>query len=1383
MFNQRLWTTLILLGLSIFPTAAAQDVASATAQLDPPPDWITAADRRLIQELSDTGYSAFETTGSLVSHGGGTQVFTDWQRLCNNLSKGLDWSGRKLTRDEWRGLFRGADKAQQWLELKNRLAQQADKLGRFVKAINIADAGFKALGHAWEGDTSGMLITLVDEAGECLAVAAGSGAGAVAGPGGSVVGAGLAQEAWNVTGHAAFERMAQHVKNLEIWQARASDRTKRLMGGIPEFKAYLAGSISDAEFKTAVHKIRDEYKSKRERIRRALTVQAKYDPTLTPLIDAWWNRQPQDPAEVQRLRTALSRAGFRPLDPATCQPLPPPTDQATVQSSQNATLVRAVAREEPRQLFTAAGGFSEQPVDVRCDAGPTLAPLLLEAGGTLRLKLEGSPPVPCRWSLYNSGVSMTLGFAPRLGDGYGRSDNIGSLKLSCERDSDDDVRGSAEINLPGPGRLSLGIGAPRGSGPLSGNCFSQGYSASVDLIEVKPDVPSPAGQALQPGDRLRTGTSGHALFDTGSGTQALLGPHSDVGYGPAGLDLASGSVRVYGPAHLPVTVDGRTVTPDGTEFTVTRTRDGGQVTVWEGAVTVTDAAGQVQPVAAGQTYGWPDDTLSDTKPETDQREWLDGLPLSVWAALDASPQAAGGYPLVLENGTPANGWLWLDPKADAQLTATGADGVQVSTPDGNEFWNDRIDAPRLLHKVTGDFTLEGALQLSSGNDLASAEPLLYAPGFYQGQYADQMQADRMAAHWRILGGGWVRYQNANKLLTLEQRDFHANPTAPDAPIHIRLSRRGEWWRVFWSTDGTHWTLAFREALPVPETVWVGWLFKRLQHDGVTEPAVTTLKDMTLTIAPKGGLGEPEWEFEQFAGRVTVDGAVLTLTHDGGQSRGTVSAQRGGLPLDGDFDVVARYRVLSGFEPGQRQHLYLFARQDARNLAYSGYARDGDALRYQIDMQLNGGWHRYQKADTEDTAGWLRVTRRGGQMQTFQWYEGAWRQLDQFRDTLGSPVFLGVALDNASDNSPAAAEFAIEHLNPDSAGPDWLPPAEILQPLTPPPGLNLPTGVTVRAYRAPFALSGLFLDQGGAALLLGGEQRKQTLIALDTQGHSRPLLTHELLAGRNRKSGLDLGERLLIGVDGWYDGGNRHSGLYELTLDGNVTPVALQANFGGLSDVIDDGAGGWYFADFEGDNVWQRLPDGTETPLISDKAPYGPAALARDPDTQTLYMLNWNGGGAWPFGSEPAIYTVQDGTVTVRSLAPDATDFADIAYNPGGVLPRGLYASHPATHQVLAIHPDGTQTAALTGIPRPQGFEFDPLTGALTLIYDDRHVLWMGLSPYERASRLREAGAALQAAGKLPEALEKYRASQEIYPDPRLDAHIRLIETHTGHRRP
>ena len=51
--------------------------------------------------------------------------------------------------------------------------------------------------------------------------------------------------------------------------------------------------------------------------------------------------------------------------------------------------------------------------------------------------------------------------------------------------------------------------------------------------------------------------------------------------------------------------------------------------------------------------------------------------------------------------------------------------------------------------------------------------------------------------------------------------------------------------------------------------------------------------------------------------------------------------------------------------------------------------------------------------------------------------------------------------------------------------------------------------------------------------------------------------------------------------------------------------------------------------------------------------------------------------------------------------------------------------------------------------------------------------------YEQAKRLRDEGALLQRQGSLAAAAARYRESLALYPDDRLEAHVRRIEAMLG----
>ena len=151
--------------------------------------------------------------------------------------------------------------------------------------------------------------------------------------------------------------------------------------------------------------------------------------------------------------------------------------------------------------------------------------------------------------------------------------------------------------------------------------------------------------------------------------------------------------------------------------------------------------------------------------------------------------------------------MWQDPGGDVKLETPEPGTLQLTVPDGNDFWDARSDAPRLLHKVTGDFDLEAETRLDlAGTDLASLEFLLYSPGSAVGALAKQMRADGVIANYRIIGGGWLRSagMNAEQAGPVQQTWQDGVDAPAEGPVRLRLTRRGDLWKTYWSTDGQNW---------------------------------------------------------------------------------------------------------------------------------------------------------------------------------------------------------------------------------------------------------------------------------------------------------------------------------------------------------------------------------------------------------------------------------------------------------------------------------------------------------------------------------------------------------------------------------------------------
>ena len=110
-------------------------------------------------------------------------------------------------------------------------------------------------------------------------------------------------------------------------------------------------------------------------------------------------------------------------------------DQATVKSSRNAKVTRTPG-SGAGMLISAGGSFSERPVDEPCDIPPAIAPVEIASGGIISATVDGSPAVPCKWSLGNSGSAIVVDYIPVYGDNRGPAQRIAEVALRCEQEAE-----------------------------------------------------------------------------------------------------------------------------------------------------------------------------------------------------------------------------------------------------------------------------------------------------------------------------------------------------------------------------------------------------------------------------------------------------------------------------------------------------------------------------------------------------------------------------------------------------------------------------------------------------------------------------------------------------------------------------------------------------------------------------------------------------------------------------------------------------------------------------------------------------------------------------------------------------------------------------------
>ena len=577
------------------------------------------------------------------------------------------------------------------------------------------------------------------------------------------------------------------------------------------------------------------------------------------------------------------------------------------------------------------------------------------------------------------------------------------------------------------------------------------------LLPVNPLM----GNSL-PSDHLIQ-TTGETIILLQGGSKILAKPGSTFNFtspepGRTRANLLLGSLWVEHSAAaggLEVQMAGKTIQPKGTEFVCQWDGAGGKISVAEGSVSITDGASE-ETLEAGKEISLPQGTVGDYDLSQDEGGLVAGLPLRDLPLDEGQPVAFGEYDPAFEGGQIPEDWLWQDPGSDAEWEASSSGGLEVTVPDGNEFWGypgvtagQRSDAPRLLHKVTGDFDLQGRVNLETGaTDLATVEFIYYSPGSFIGQKSGLMKQDLLGEHYSLPGGGWLRAGGLNKLPVLgrpsqvtydgNSAELKSAPDAPGEPVYLKFTRRGNILKTFHSLDGESWILSSREEVNLSQTIWIGWVFKRMAYEGLTdEPAVVTLEDVRLKTAEPGSLPVLEWDQVLQAGSAQIEESGIQLSLDG-SARGLTAVMKG-LPLIDDFQATVSFQTENvAAQSGESRYLALTASNSSGlNSTYVGWISDSGHVsplyltEFLSPRYLREGAHDY----TDDWSGKLRLVRQEGNISTYFWKNGDWTMLGNFQKGYPDPVYIGLEVCNereASANASMTVDFTIDEIVGDVA---------------------------------------------------------------------------------------------------------------------------------------------------------------------------------------------------------------------------------------------------------------------------------------------------------------------------------------------------------------
>jgi len=721
------------------------------------------------------------------------------------------------------------------------------------------------------------------------------------------------------------------------------------------------------------------------------------------------------------------------VDPPNDVPLP--DDLGEIEDAGGAVLVPSGPSGSLRageQIMSQGGSFPGTEDDQDIKVGPFDVPQAC----TIKAHIVATPPVPGVWSLYNSNTGMLVIYERRLGSGYVAGSHVLSLGGQMENNEH-----TGEADLPGPGRLTVIFGHPRGSGPLMGGNFAQGFNGNIVVTKVATEVPSTARTKLREGDRVRAGGQ-RTSIRLPDGSHLIIEPNSEVSFSRAGpgvvrVNLERGKCRITrwgarGPHGVVAAVRGRVITPKGTDFILTDSEQGGSVEVIEGAVSVPVGAAEVE-VNAGQRMELGDGKITTFDAATVPPALIYGLPPSVEGMDDRTPQPYGEVSAAFTGDRVGEGWLWEDPDQDVRVQTPEPGMLQITVPNNNDMVDNWWGAPRLLHKATGDFDLEGELLISTrANNWVSAEFLVKSPGSYIGYRQGQWPLDGTGAHYWSPGLCWGFGEgNLRKLIRLNESALYRGVDAPDHPIRFRMTRRDRLWNTYWSLDGRAWNLFGTQEMEAPETVFVGWLLKRLAHDGLREePGVFTLRDIRLHTEPLALGALPEWDAFCLNGQVKAKGLDVELALDG-SGPGEARVFSGGW-LTGDFDVAVGYDAGQWTaQPGETRVWAVGATTgDEKSLFYIAGKRNDEITPQRIytDVCNGGSWGAYQWVNSEEKTGRFRLVRKAGVVSTFYETPEGWKALSESGRKIEQPLHLMLEANNlvgAKTHVPFRVAFTVE----------------------------------------------------------------------------------------------------------------------------------------------------------------------------------------------------------------------------------------------------------------------------------------------------------------------------------------------------------------------
>lgn len=289
------------------------------------------------------------------------------------------------------------------------------------------------------------------------------------------------------------------------------------------------------------------------------------------------------------------------------------------------------------------------------------------------------------------------------------------------------------------------------------------------------------------------------------------------------------------------------------------------------------------------------------------------------------------------------------------------------------------------------------------------------------------------------------------------------------------------------------------------------------------------------------------------------------------------------------------------------------------------------------------------------------------------------------------------------------------------------------PASLPAGISMQEGITAKVLKSNYTfgpIGNLFFGQDGSLYAFTSSVNRKMLAKIASSGSSSAVTESDVLVGPNFRAGALYDNGYVLAVDYAPAVGNQLTGIYIMNSDGTYSTWNLTQGHSGISDLIPDTKGGYYFTDFENDNIWHiTTPGQAETPVLKE-SPVAPMSVAIS-DAGEICAVNWIPGEWWSNGGVNGIYRISGDSAVLAVQAPEGSRLFSIAAAKGGVFGNSFYVTDSVGGKVFRLEADNTLTPVITGLTNPGRIKFDPVTGNMAVVCNGLYIIWFGsnLTPF------------------------------------------------------